>query len=63
MSWILSGRMGIDMREVVDAASTKPYRFMRSSPARPGMGGRCLPVDPFYLSWRVREFHMATESI
>ena len=59
---ILSDRMGIDIWEVVDAASTKPYGFMPFEPG-PGMGGHCLPVDPFYLSWRAREFDMATEFI
>ncbi len=59
---MLSDRMGIDMWEVVDAAATKPYGFMRFDPG-PGMGGHCLPVDPFYLTWRAREFHMATEFI
>jgi len=59
---MLSDRMGIDIWEVVDAASTKPYGFMRFEPG-PGMGGHCLPVDPFYLTWRAREFHMATEFI
>ncbi|MGZ6616276.1 MAG: nucleotide sugar dehydrogenase [Solirubrobacteraceae bacterium] len=59
---ILAGRMGIDIWEVVDAASTKPYGFMRFEPG-PGMGGHCLPVDPFYLTWRAREFHMSTEFI
>jgi UDP-N-acetyl-D-glucosamine dehydrogenase len=59
---ILTERMGIDIWEVVDAASTKPYGFMRFEPG-PGMGGHCLPVDPFYLTWRAREFHMSTEFI
>jgi UDP-N-acetyl-D-glucosamine dehydrogenase len=59
---MLCDRMGIDVWEVVDAASTKPYGFMRFEPG-PGMGGHCLPVDPFYLSWRAREFDMATEFI
>jgi UDP-N-acetyl-D-glucosamine dehydrogenase len=59
---MLTDRMGIDVWEVVDAASTKPYGFMRFEPG-PGMGGHCLPVDPFYLSWRAREFDMATEFI
>jgi UDP-N-acetyl-D-glucosamine dehydrogenase len=59
---ILSERMGIDIWEVIDAASTKPYGFMRFEPG-PGMGGHCLPVDPFYLTWRAREFHMSTEFI
>jgi UDP-N-acetyl-D-glucosamine dehydrogenase len=59
---MLADRMGIDIWEVVDAAATKPYGFMRFEPG-PGMGGHCLPVDPFYLSWRAREFDMATEFI
>ncbi len=59
---ILADRMGIDIWEVVDAAATKPYGFMRFEPG-PGMGGHCLPVDPFYLSWRAREFDFATEFI
>jgi UDP-N-acetyl-D-glucosamine dehydrogenase len=59
---ILSDRMGLDIWEVVDAAATKPYGFMRFDPG-PGMGGHCLPVDPFYLAWRAREFDMSTEFI
>jgi UDP-N-acetyl-D-glucosamine dehydrogenase len=59
---MLADRMGIDVWEVVDAAATKPYGFMRFEPG-PGMGGHCLPVDPFYLTWRAREFHMSTEFI
>ncbi len=59
---ILAERMGIDIWEVVDAASTKPYGFMRFEPG-PGMGGHCLPVDPFYLAWRARQFQMSTEFI
>jgi UDP-N-acetyl-D-glucosamine dehydrogenase len=59
---MLTDRMGIDIWEVIDAASTKPYGFMRFEPG-PGMGGHCLPVDPFYLSWRAREFDMSLEFI
>jgi UDP-N-acetyl-D-glucosamine dehydrogenase len=59
---MLTDRMGIDIWEVVDAAATKPYGFMRFEPG-PGMGGHCLPVDPFYLAWRAREFDMAAEFI
>jgi UDP-N-acetyl-D-glucosamine dehydrogenase len=59
---ILCERMGIDIWEVVDAAATKPYGFMRFEPG-PGMGGHCLPVDPFYLAWRAREFDMPVEFI
>jgi len=59
---MLADRMGIDIWEVVDAAATKPYGFMRFDPG-PGMGGHCLPVDPFYLAWRAREFDMTAEFI
>jgi UDP-N-acetyl-D-glucosamine dehydrogenase len=59
---MLTDRMGIDVWEVVEAAATKPYGFMRFEPG-PGMGGHCLPVDPFYLTWRAREFDIATEFI
>jgi UDP-N-acetyl-D-glucosamine dehydrogenase len=59
---LLTDRMGIDIWEVIEAAATKPYGFMRFEPG-PGMGGHCLPVDPFYLSWRAREFDMSTEFI
>jgi UDP-N-acetyl-D-glucosamine dehydrogenase len=59
---MLTDRMGIDVWEVVQAAATKPYGFMSFAPG-PGMGGHCLPVDPFYLSWRAREFNMTTEFI
>jgi UDP-N-acetyl-D-glucosamine dehydrogenase len=59
---IMCDRMGIDIWEVVDAAATKPYGFMRFEPG-PGMGGHCLPVDPFYLAWRAREFDTQTEFI
>jgi UDP-N-acetyl-D-glucosamine dehydrogenase len=58
----LADRMGIDIWEVIDAASTKPYGFMRFEPG-PGMGGHCLPVDPFYLSWKAREHDFSTEFI
>jgi UDP-N-acetyl-D-glucosamine dehydrogenase len=59
---ILCDRMDIDVWEVVEAASTKPYGFMRFEPG-PGMGGHCLPVDPFYLSWRAREYDLQAEFI
>src|SRR3954463_8707923 len=59
---MLCERMNVDIWEVIDAAATKPYGFMRFDPG-PGMGGHCLPVDPFYLSWRAREFDMSTEFI
>jgi len=59
---ILAERMGIDIWEVIEAAASKPYGFTRFDPG-PGMGGHCLPVDPFYLTWRAREFEMSTEFI
>jgi UDP-N-acetyl-D-glucosamine dehydrogenase len=58
----LADRMDIDIREVIDAAASKPFGFMRFDPG-PGMGGHCLPVDPFYLSWKARELDFATEFI
>jgi UDP-N-acetyl-D-glucosamine dehydrogenase len=59
---MLADRMEIDIWEVVDAAATKPFGFMRFDPG-PGMGGHCLPVDPFYLAWKAREYDIATEFI
>jgi UDP-N-acetyl-D-glucosamine dehydrogenase len=59
---VLCDRMKIDIWEVVDAAATKPYGFMRFDPG-PGMGGHCLPVDPFYLAWKAREYDVPTEFI
>jgi UDP-N-acetyl-D-glucosamine dehydrogenase len=58
----LCDRMGLDVWEIVDAASTKPFGFMRFEPG-PGLGGHCLPVDPFYLSWKARQFDFYTEFI
>ncbi len=51
---VLYDAMDIDVREVIDAAATKPFGFMRFDPG-PGWGGHCIPVDPFYLSWKARE--------
>ena len=59
---MLCDRMGIDVWEVVEAAGSKPYGFMRFEPG-PGMGGHCLPVDPFYLSWKAREYGQPTEFV
>jgi UDP-N-acetyl-D-glucosamine dehydrogenase len=58
----LCDRMNLDVWEIVDAASTKPFGFMRFEPG-PGLGGHCLPVDPFYLSWKARQFDFYTEFI
>jgi len=52
---LLCERMGLDVWEVVDAAATKPFGFMAFRPG-PGVGGHCIPVDPYYLAWRTREF-------
>jgi UDP-N-acetyl-D-glucosamine dehydrogenase len=59
---MLCDRMGIDVWEVADAAATKPFGFMRFTPG-PGLGGHCIPLDPFYLSWRARQFDFHTEFI
>jgi UDP-N-acetyl-D-glucosamine dehydrogenase len=58
----LCDRLGIDIWEVIDAASTKPFGFMRFEPG-PGMGGHCLPVDPFYLAFKAREHDFYPEFI
>jgi len=51
---LMCGRMGIDVWEVIDAAATKPFGFMPFYPG-PGLGGHCIPIDPFYLSWKTRQ--------
>src|ERR1700686_2616173 len=58
----LSLRMNIDIWEVIDAAATKPFGYMPFYPG-PGLGGHCIPVDPFYLSWKAREYDFATRFI
>ena len=55
-------RMGIDVWEVIDAAATKPFGFMSFKPG-PGLGGHCIPIDPFYLTWKAREYDFYTEFI
>jgi len=59
---LLSMRMGVDIWEVIDAAATKPFGFMPFYPG-PGLGGHCIPVDPFYLSWKAREYDFSTRFI
>jgi UDP-N-acetyl-D-glucosamine dehydrogenase len=54
--------MGIDIWEVVDAAATKPFGFAAFQPG-PGLGGHCIPIDPFYLTWKAREYDFATRFI
>lgn len=59
---ILCDKMGIDVWEVIDAAKTKPYGFMAFYPG-PGVGGHCIPIDPFYLTWKAREYGYHTRLI
>ena len=59
---ILCNRMGIDVWEVIDAAKTKPYGFMPFYPG-PGLGGHCIPLDPFYLEWKAKEYDYHTKLI
>ncbi len=59
---LLCDRMGIDVWEVIDAAATKPYGFTRFSPG-PGLGGHCIPIDPFYLAWKARQYDFQTSFI
>lgn len=59
---ILCNRMGIDIWEVIDAAKTKPYGFQAFYPG-PGLGGHCIPLDPYYLSWKAREYGFHTSMI
>ena len=58
----LCERMDIDVWEVVEAAATKPFGFMSFKPG-PGLGGHCIPIDPFYLTWKAREYDFSTEFI
>ncbi len=59
---ILFDRMGIDIWEVIDAAKTKPFGFQAFYPG-PGLGGHCIPIDPFYLTWKAREYDFSTKFI
>lgn len=59
---LIYARMGIDIWEVIEAAKTKPFGYMPFYPG-PGLGGHCIPIDPFYLSWRARAFDMDTKFI
>ena len=59
---VLSMRMGVDIWEVIDAASTKPFGFHPFYPG-PGLGGHCIPIDPFYLSWKAKEYDFNTRFI
>ena len=59
---LLCQRMGMDVWEVIDSAATKPFGFMPFYPG-PGLGGHCIPVDPFYLSWKAKEYDFSTRFI
>lgn len=59
---IVADRMGIDIFEVIDAAATKPFGYKAFYPG-PGLGGHCIPIDPFYLTWKAREFGLHTRFI
>jgi len=59
---IVSDRMGIDIHEVIQAAATKPFGFVPYQPG-PGLGGHCIPIDPFYLTWKAREYGVHTRFI
>jgi UDP-N-acetyl-D-glucosamine dehydrogenase len=53
---IMCERLGVDVWEVIDAAATKPFGFMKFTPG-PGLGGHCIPIDPLYLSWKMKSFN------
>ena len=59
---VVFDRMGIDVWDVLDAAATKPFGFMKFTPG-PGLGGHCIPLDPFYLTWKAREYGLTTRFI
>ncbi len=59
---LLCDRMGLDVWEVIEAAATKPYGFMKFTPG-PGLGGHCIPIDPFYLTWKARAYDLTTRFI
>ena len=59
---IVADRMGVDIHEVIDAAATKPFGFTPYYPG-PGLGGHCIPIDPFYLTWKAREYGLHTRFI
>ena len=59
---IVADRMGLDIFEIIDAAKTKPFGFTAFYPG-PGIGGHCIPIDPFYLTWKAREYGLHTRFI
>jgi UDP-N-acetyl-D-glucosamine dehydrogenase len=58
---IMCDRLGVDVWEVIDAAATKPFGFMKFTPG-PGLGGHCIPIDPLYLSWKLRSLNYTPAS-
>ena len=61
-SMVVADKMGVDIYEVIDAAATKPFGFVPYYPG-PGLGGHCIPIDPFYLTWKAREYDINTRFI
>ena len=59
---VVADRLGIDIWEVIEAAATKPYGFMKFLPG-PGLGGHCIPVDPSYLSWKMKSLNFSARFI
>jgi len=59
---IMCDRLGVDVWEVIDAAATKPFGFMKFTPG-PGIGGHCIPIDPLYLSWKLKSLHYTARFI
>jgi UDP-N-acetyl-D-glucosamine dehydrogenase len=59
---LMCDRLGVDVWEVIDAAATKPFGFMRFNPG-PGLGGHCIPIDPLYLSWKLRSLNYTARFI
>ena len=59
---VVADKMGINIHEVIDAAATKPFGFTKFTPG-PGLGGHCIPIDPFYLTWKAREYGIHTRFI
>ena len=59
---VIADKMGIDIYEVIDAAATKPFGFTPYYPG-PGLGGHCIPIDPYYLTWKAREYGLNTRFI
>ena len=59
---MISNKLGLDIYEIINAAKTKPFGFSPFNPG-PGLGGHCVPIDPFYLSWKMKKYNMKTNFI